>query len=90
MFKDFSEYDSECYVSGVTVHTLFMLSRLWPEPSLAFKYDDHIVLSRHKYFADTLISILYIDLDNEQVIESDQSEIINSPIFNKYVRKNKN
>lgn len=86
LFIDFSKRYSgnTCLVHGLTVHTSFTVSHPYPwlEPSVSLKYDGYIVLNTCNF-----IHVLNIDLDQNQEVESDQSENINVPLAHKYVKK---
>lgn len=72
-----------CLIHGLTVHTSFTLSHPYPrlEPSVALKYDNHIVLNTCNF-----IHVLNIDLEQPKNLDCDldKSENINVPLAHKY------
>lgn len=84
MYTDISKHYSgnTCLVHGLTVHTSFTVSHPYPrlEPSVALKYDNHIVLNTCNF-----IHVLNIDLDQNLNSELVETENINVPLAHKYV-----
>lgn len=81
---DLSKYYSgnTCLIHGLTVHTSFTVSHPYPrlEPSVSLKYDDHIVLNTCNF-----IHVLNIGLDQNEEVETGESDNINVPLAHKYI-----